>query len=105
MAEITIKRSISDGIYGFVSGTVGRMFETKNGPAFVVEVTREGSQYPDRVTVWGPAGAARTGDRVTVKGWISWRREAKDDKTFFNVSLNKPEVTEHEPAVDFSEPF
>jgi hypothetical protein len=90
--------TITDGIYGYVSGTVGRMFDTKNGTAFVIEVKREGSDFPDRVTVWGAADQVRTGDRAAVKGWISWRREVKDDKTYFNVSVNKPELTEHEPA-------
>jgi hypothetical protein len=90
--------AIKDGIFGYVSGTVGRMFDTKNGSAFVLEVAREGSQYPDKITVWGAADLVRPGDRAAVKGWISWRREVKDDKTYFNVSVNKPELTEHEPA-------
>ena len=91
--------SIKDGIYAYVGGTVARLFDTKNGPAFNLEVAREGSQYPDRVTVWGAADGLNVGDRVKVHGWLSWRREVKDDgKTYFNVSLNKPEVTDHEPA-------
>lgn len=91
--------SIKEGIYAYVGGTVSRLFETKNGPAFNLEIQREGSQYPDRVTVWGAADGLNIGDRVKVHGWLSWRREVKDDgKTYFNVSLNKPEVTDHEPA-------
>jgi hypothetical protein len=31
-----------------------------------------------------------------LKGWLSWRREVKDDKTYFNVSLNKPQVVAQE---------
>lgn len=90
--------SISDGVYGFVSGTVGRMFDTKNGSAFVIEVKREGAEWPDRVTVWSAPAEPRTGDRVTVKGWLSWKRTVRDEKTYFDVSVNKPELTEHEPA-------
>jgi hypothetical protein len=90
--------SIKEGIYAYVGGTVARIFDTKNGPAFNLEIQREGSQYPDRVTVWGAADGLNVGDRVKVQGWLSWRREVKDDKTYFNVSLNKPEVTDHEAA-------
>lgn len=97
--------SIKDGIYAYVGGTVARIFDTKNGPAFNLEIQREGSQYPDRVTVWGAADGLNVGDRVKVQGWLSWRREVKDDgKTYFNVSLNKPEVTDHEPAGFAPEP-
>ncbi|WP_285115563.1 hypothetical protein [Leifsonia sp. fls2-241-R2A-40a] len=35
---------------------------------------------------------------IKVQGWLSWRREVKDDKTYFNVSINEPEVADHEPA-------
>ena len=85
------------------ASTAARIFDTKNGPAFNLEVGREGSQYPDRVTVWGAADGLNVGDRVKVQGWLSWRREVKDDKTYFNVSLNKPEVTDHEPAAPAAE--
>lgn len=81
---------MTDGVYASVTGTVARVGQAKNGPYAVIEVVREGSKYPDRVTAWGldaPAGA-----RLTVKGWLSWRKEEKDGKTYLNVSLNKPVV-------------
>lgn len=87
---------IKDGIYGSVAGTVGRTGEAKNGPYAVVEVQRDGSQYPDRVTCWGLE--AVQGDRVSVKGWLSWRKNERDGKTFFDVSLNQPKVDKYEKA-------
>lgn len=85
---------IKDGIFGQVSGTVSRGGTAKNGPYAVVEVQREGAKYPDRVTVWGLDAA--TGDRVSVKGWLSWRKNERDGKTYFDVSMNNPEIVEHE---------
>lgn len=86
---------IKDGIYGHVSGTVGRTGSYTKGSYAVLEVKREGSQYPDRVTVWGLDAAE--GDRVSVKGWLSWKKTERDGKTYFDVSLNKPSVEKHEP--------
>lgn len=85
---------IKDGVFAQVSGTVGRTGQAKNGPYAVVEVLRDGNQFPDRVTVWGLDAA--TGDRVAVKGWLSWRKTEKDDKTYVDVSLNKPQIVTHE---------
>jgi hypothetical protein len=85
---------IKDGIYGAVSGTVARVGQAKNGPFGVIEVKREGSQYPDRVTCWGLE--AMVGDRISVKGWLSWRKEERDGKVYLNVSLNQPKVDKHE---------
>jgi hypothetical protein len=87
---------IKDGIYGQVSGTVGKTGNAKNGPYAVIEITRDGSQYPDRVTVWSLKAA--TGDRISVKGWLSWRKNERDGKTYFDVSINKPVVDKHEKA-------
>lgn len=94
---------IKDGIYGSVSGTVGRVGQAKNGPYAVVEVARDGAKYPDRVTCWGLE--ASTGDRVSVKGWLSWRREERDGKVYLNVSLNSPKVDRVESAAgaDYSD--
>jgi hypothetical protein len=95
---------IKDGVYGSVAGTVGRVGQAKNGPYAVIEVARDGAKYPDRVTAWGLEAAV--GDRVSVKGWLSWRREEKDGKTYLNVSLNQPKVDKHERAGGSSEiPF
>lgn len=93
---------IKDGIYGAVSGTVGRTGQAKNGPYAVIEVKREGSQYPDRVTCWGLE--ASTGDRVQVKGWLSWRREERDGKVYLNVSLNSPKVDKRESTAEGRDP-
>lgn len=87
---------MSDSIEGKVTGTVGRTGTAKNGPYAVVEVARQGSQYPDRVTVWGLD--ASTGDRVAVTGFLSWRRSERDGKTYFDVSLNQPKVESHDRA-------
>jgi uncharacterized protein (DUF736 family) len=49
--------------------------------------------------VWGLPSAAE-GHRIKVKGWLSWAREEKDGKTYFNVSLNQPEVISYENLVE-----
>ncbi|MGN6200005.1 hypothetical protein [Humibacter sp.] len=90
--------SIKDSVFGQVAGTVGRV----NDGRFVIEVrTREDAKYPDYVTVWQPRDAAPItvgeGDRISVKGWLSWRKSEKDGKTYFNVSLNGPQLVDHEP--------
>lgn len=87
---------MSDSILGKVTGNVGRTGSAKNGPYAVVEVLRQGSQYPDRVTVWGLD--AGTGDRVTVSGTLSWKKSERDGKTYFDVSLNQPKVESHTKA-------
>jgi len=87
--------SIKDGVYSQVSGTVGRV----DSGRFTVEVKlREDAKYPDYVTVWTDQITVSQGDRVAVKGWLSWRKAEKNGKTYFNVSLNSPQVVEHEPA-------
>jgi hypothetical protein len=87
---------MTDAIQARITGTVARTGSASTGPYADVEVKREGSLYPDRVTVWGLD--ATTGDRVIVRGNLSWRKSEKDGKTYFNVSLNKPVVEKHEPA-------
>lgn len=87
---------IKDGVYAQVAGTVGRVGQAKNGPYAIVEVTREGSQFPDRVAVWGLD--ATEGERVAVKGWLSWRKSERDGKTYVDVSLNNPQLVSREPA-------
>lgn len=86
---------IKDGIYAYVSGTVGRVFQTKNGPAVEVHVMPKNGKFPDRVTVWGLGDQVAEGDRVTVNGWWSDRREVyqKQDGTegvAFRRALNSP---------------
>ncbi len=87
---------IQDGLYGYIGGTVESVRAGKTGPFAQVSVQREGAKYPDRVTVWGVPENVAEGDRIKVKGWLSWSRSERDGKTYFNVSLNKPEVVEHE---------
>ena len=91
---------VQDGMYAYIGGTVSDTRLVKNGMMMTLEVQREGAQYPDRVTVWGVTGMFTNGDRVKVKGWLSWqRKEADNGKTYFNVSINKPEIVEHEKAL------
>jgi hypothetical protein len=88
---------IKDGMYAHVGGTVINVFQAKTGLAVVLEVKNENRQYPDKITVWGINNTivSKT-DRLKVKGWLSWTRETKDDKVYFNVSINKPEILAHE---------
>jgi hypothetical protein len=90
---------IKDGVYGYVSGTVVKAFNTKNGRALEVTVKDDRQQYGDRWTVWGDL-AAGEGDRVTVEGWLSTVREPyeKDGETKVGVkrSVNKPKLKAHE---------
>jgi hypothetical protein len=100
---------IKDGVYGYVSGTVGRSFTTKNGRAFEIEVKDQKAQYGDRWTIWGDLAVAE-GDRASVKGWLSISRETyeKDgeQKVAVKRAVNKPELAAHEatgqsaPAAD-----
>lgn len=93
--------AIKDGVYGFVSGTVGRSFQTKNGRAFELEVKEERQQYGDRWTIWGDL-PVREGDRASIKGWLAISRETyeKDGQTKVAIrrAINKPEVAAHEPG-------
>ena len=82
-----------------VSGIIGDIFP---GSRLVVEVNRAGAQYPDRVTVWAKDLPVVTGDSVTLRGVLSWRREVKGEKTYFNVSLNDATVVAHVPVVAVS---
>ncbi|HLP97630.1 MAG TPA: hypothetical protein VK149_04215 [Sideroxyarcus sp.] len=92
--------AIKDGIYGYVGGTVGRVFSTKNGPAFVVEVQDEKSQYPTRVTVWGLGDQVAEGDRVKVRGFYSAKKRDYESpsgpKVTIEQAINSPEIVEHE---------
>ena len=85
---------IKDGVYSQVAGTVGRV----NDGRFTIEVKNERSQYPDYVTVWQPDFAVATGDRISVKGWLSWKKSERNDKVYVDVSVNKPQVVAHEPG-------
>lgn len=90
---------IRDGIFAQVAGTVVEVFSSKSGQAVKVEVKPEEARYGDKVTAWGLEGEFRKGDRLSVKGWLSVRRTTKDDgRVFFDMSLNKPVLVEHEPA-------
>lgn len=94
-------KTISDGVYGYVSGTVGRSFTTKNGRAFELEVKDPKQQYPDKWTIWGDL-PVQEGDRASVKGWLGISKETyeKDGqtKTAIRRAVNKPELAAHEPA-------
>lgn len=81
---------MSDYIKAEISGTVGRTGEAKNGPYAVIEITKPGSEYPDRVTVWGLSST--TGSPITVTGNLSWKKSERDGKTYVDVSLNNHEI-------------
>ena len=99
---------IKDGIYAHIGGTVVDVFHAKTGMAVVLEVKNEMRQYPDKVTVWGVENTiVSKNDRLKVKGWLSWTKDVKGDKTYFKVSLNKVEILAHDrlaaPTVTSSE--
>jgi uncharacterized protein (DUF736 family) len=84
---------IKDGVYAQVAGTVGQTFDGR----FTIEVMlNEKNKYPDRVTVWKPDFAVTKGDRVSVKGWFSWRKNEKDGKTYVDTSINEPKLVAQE---------
>ncbi len=84
---------IKDGVFGYVSGTVGRKADGR----FTIEVKNERSQYPDYVTVWSKDITVATGDRISVKGWLSWKKSENNGKTYVDVSVNQAKVEKHEP--------
>ena len=86
--------AIKDGVYGYVAGTVGRTYSGR----FSIEVKREGRQYPDYVTVWSNDINVQAGDRIAVKGWVSWKKSERNDKVYVDVSVNQPKVENHQPA-------
>lgn len=86
---------IKDGVFAQVAGTVGRTAEGR----FNIEVKlKEGAQYADYVTVWKPDFAVSQGDRVAVKGWLSWKKTDRNGKVYVDVSLNSPQLVTHEPV-------
>lgn len=96
---------IKDGVFAQVSGTVGRTAEGR----FTIEVKNERSQYPDYVTVWRLDADVATGDRIAVKGWLSWKKTERNGKVYVDVSLNAPQLVAHEKSQggewDASQPF
>lgn len=94
-------KKINDGVYGYVSGTVGREFNTKNGRAFELEVKDPKQQYGDKWTIWADL-PVRESDRASVKGWLSISKDTyeKDGetKTVIKRAVNKAELAAHEPA-------
>lgn len=103
--------NIKDGMYIHVGGTVVDVFHAKTGMAVVLEVKNENRQYPDKLTIWGIENTmVSKSDRLKVKGWLSWTRDVRNDKVYFNVSVNKPEILAHErlagsAPVTSEEPF
>lgn len=94
---------IKNGAYVAVGGTVGRIFQTKNGPAIEVHVQDERQKYPDRYTVWGLGDQVAEGDRVEVRGWLSTAPETfqkRDGTEGHGVkrTVNAPTLSKHEPA-------
>lgn len=93
---------IKDGVFGYVSGTVGRTFTYGGGSAFEVLVQAPKSQYPDKWTVWGELPVSE-GDRVKVAGFLSARAELFDGRDGNKAaatrrSVNSPKLEAHEPG-------
>lgn len=86
--------AIKDGVYAQVSGTVGRVAEGR----FTIEVKNERAKFPDYVTVWKPEFPVNQGDRIAVKGWLSWKKTERNDKVYVDVSVNNPQLVAHEPG-------
>ena len=97
--------AIKDGVYASVSGTVGRV----NDGRFTIEVKNERAKYPDYVTVWSKDITVEAGDRISVKGWLSWKKSENNGKTYVDVSVNQAKVEKHEsnraPATSSDVPF
>jgi hypothetical protein len=93
---------IRDGVYAQVSGTVGR---TADGRFTIDTMLSDKNQYADHVTVWKADFPAATGDRIAVKGWLSWKKTEKDGKVYVDVSINSPQLVAHEPKIDDESPF
>lgn len=91
---------IKDGWYGFLGGTVSKVYAGGDHPRIVVEFfERENDKYPKRVTVWGSFGVME-GDRVKFKGWnrADLRDYTKDDGTQAKTvsrALSGAELVEH----------
>lgn len=86
---------IKDGVYAQVSGIVGRTAEGR----FSIDVKlQERNQFADHVTVWKADFPVTTGDRIAVKGWLSWKKTTRDDKTYVDVSINSPQLVEQQTA-------
>lgn len=88
-----------DGVYGTVTGTVGRTFGTRNGDAFEIEVAGRG-EHPDKWTVWATMPVTK-GDRVTVKGHLTARlgsyQAPSGTKYKVERSVNGAELVNHQP--------
>lgn len=96
---------IKDGVYAQVSGTVGR---TADGRFSIEVMLSEKNRYADHVTVWQPDFAVTAGARISVKGWLSWKKTERDGKTYVDVSINSPVLVDQqvvEPAGDDESPF
>lgn len=99
---------IKDGIYAYVSGTVGDFIDTPTGYGFRLGVLiHPQSKFPERITVWdatdanGQPAQLNEGDRVTARGWLSWSRsESPEGKAYTNYALRVARVEKFEPAAD-----
>lgn len=95
--------SIKQGAYVSIGGTVGRVFQTKNGAAIEVHVKDDRMQYPDRYTVWGLGDQVAEGDLVEVHGWLSTKPSSftkRDGSEGHGVerAVNAPKLAKHEPG-------
>lgn len=94
---------IKDGIYGYVAGTVSKVWNRDGRQAVVIDVQDRMKEYPDQVTAWNVTEQVQESDKVKFKGWLSFKEKTNDSgKTFFNVSMNKPVLIERQAQAGFA---
>jgi hypothetical protein len=84
-----------DGLYGIVTGTVGKVGPYAKGQRISVEYQgHPNNKYPDRVVVWDDKQETRVseGDRVKVSGFLSARKNERDGKVYVDVAINSPRI-------------
>ena len=50
----------------------------------------------DPIEVESPRPEVVQGDRIAVKGWLSWKKTERNGKTYVDVSINQPQLVAHE---------
>lgn len=90
--------AIKDSVYAMIGGTVERVHPNPKAPITVAVQLSEKDRYPSRVKVWPNGFTLTEGDRVKLRGFLSWRLNSyeKDGETKHNVEvfLNGAQVEE-----------
>lgn len=91
--------NIKDGVYGYVSGAVSKIWDNDGRRAVVIDVFDKIKEDVDHVTAWNVSDEVTEGDRVKFKGWLSFRMKTDNlGRTHLNISMNKPVMIEKEQA-------